>query len=414
MGNSRLAGLLQKHGLESPPSLRSITIGALAFIVILTGASVWITQKEQDADSAVAHTMQNEDRLSAVLSLMQDAEIGQRGYLLTTNQVYLDPYTKAVDAIGGQLDQLEKGVADNPQQNSNIAVLRSLIVQKLSELRQTVQRRREGDEAGADAVLRSGQGVALMDGIRNILARMRAEEERLMATRAYQARRSAFSMEATIIGLALIAAVLALIALRSTMRRARSAEALRDELMARLNRKLLAVMAADVVGYSRMMEGDEVRTLSRLRRAREGIDQIIKSQGGSIVTTAGDSILAAFDSALSAVDCAVEIQKALAANNADVPENQRLTLRIGINVGDVIVQDGDIFGDTVNVAARLEPLADPGGICVSRAVRDHVRKQRALSFDDLGFQSVKNIAEPVSTFRIRFEDQPPSALAISH
>ena len=115
----------------------------------------------------------------------------------------------------------------------------------------------------------------------------------------------------------------------------------------------------------------------------------------------------------SAIDCAVEIQGAMAADNGELPEEQHLMFRIGINVGDVIVQDGDVFGDTVNVAARLEPMADPGGICISRAVRDHIRKQRHLSFDDLGFLKVKNIAHPVSAFRVRFDPKVQVVEALS-
>ena len=270
----------------------------------------------------------------------------------------------------------------------------------MSELRQTVERRRAGDAAGALGILQAGQGKMLMDGVRDVVARMRAEEERLLAQRTVQARHSAIRLEAAIVGLALIAAILALIALRTMTHRARSAEATRDELLARFDRRLLAVMAADVVGYSRMMEGDEALTLTRLRDARVRIDGLIARHGGSIVSTAGDSVLAVFESALAAVDCAVEVQRMLSDERQAAGTGQSLALRIGINVGDVIVHDGDVFGDTVNVAARLEPLAEPGGICVSRAVRDHVRKQRRLTFEDLGFRTVKNIAQPVSVFSI--------------
>ncbi len=282
-------------------------------------------------------------------------------------------------------------------------MLRPLIAERLSELRQTVQRRRAGDAPGAIADVRTGQGRVLMEGIREVLSRMRNEEERLRKTQAFMARRAAFRVEAAVVGLALVAAVSALIGLRSTLRRARSAEASRDELLARMDRKLMAVMAADVVGYSGLMEQDEAGTLARLREYRENIDRLIADHGGTIVGTSGDGILAAFESALSAVDSAVAIQRALTAGNSGLPQHQRLQFRIGINVGDVIVQEGDIFGDTVNVAARLEPLADPGGICISRAVRDHVRKQAGLSFDDLGFKKVKNIVRPVSAYRVRFE-----------
>ncbi len=405
-----MARVWQTGSTETPPLARlgrairpfvgPVTAAAALFAFILIAASVWIAGRERDADDAVAHTVRNEARLATVQSLLQDAELGQRGYLLTGDTFYLDPYTRAVEAIGGELDLLEAGVDDDPRQTGNLSVLRALAAQKLSELRQTVDRRRGGDEAGAVAVLRSGQGKILMDGIRDVLGHMRSEEEENMTVRAEQARRSAFRMEATIMALALLSAVLAAVALRGTLRRARSAEASRDELLARLDRKLMAVLAADVVGYSRLMEGDEALTLSRLTAIRDRVDPLIAQHGGAIVTTAGDSILAAFGSALAAVDCAVAIQTHLARKD----EASGLTLRIGINVGDVIQQGGDIFGDTVNVASRLESLAEPGGICVSRAVRDHVAKQRRFAFDDLGPQEVKNIAEPVSTFRIRLGD----------
>ena len=311
--------------------------------------------------------------------------------------------TGALSGLGASVESLAVGVSDNRRQDGNVAVLRSLAAQKLSELRQTVERRRAGDEAAAVAVLRNGQGKVLMDGVRDVLERMRVEEESLMTVRANQARRAGFVLEMMVIGLALLTALLGVIAVRASLRRARSAEASRDELLQHLDRKLLAIMAADIVGYSRMMEGDETQTLSRLKDVRDRIDPIIASHSGSIVTTAGDSVLVAFASALSAIDCAVEIQGAMAADNEELPEAEHLMFRIGINVGDVIVQDGDVFGDTVNVAARLEPMADPGGICISRAVRDHIRKQRHLTFDDLGFLKVKNIAHPVSAFKVRFD-----------
>ncbi|MBP1858512.1 CHASE3 domain-containing protein [Rhizobium herbae] len=395
--------VIRRIGYEAGQNLRLITAGTVIFIVLLLLASFWVSKKGQEADEAVAHTVHNERLISVVQSQLQDAEIGQRGYLLTGDSFYLEPYDKAISAINASVEALGNGVADNRRQDGNIAVLRSLTTQKLSELRQTVERRRSGDEAAAVSVLRGGQGKVLMDGVRDVLERMRTEEESLMTVRANQARRAGFVLEMMVIGLALLTALMGVIAVRATLRRARSAEASRDELLQHLDRKLLAIMAADIVGYSRMMEGNEARTLSRLKDVRDRIDPIIASHGGSIVTTAGDSVLVAFASALSAIDCAVEIQGSMATDNAELPEDQHLMFRIGINVGDVIVQDGDVFGDTVNVAARLEPMADPGGICISRAVRDHIRKQRHLSFDDLGFLTVKNIAHPVSAFRVRFE-----------
>jgi class 3 adenylate cyclase len=399
----RASTVIRRVGYEAGQNLRVLTIGAAVFMVLLVAFSFWVSTKGKQADEAVAHTVGNERLISVIQSQLQDAEIGQRGYLLTGDLFYLEPYDRAIAALTDSLEKLGNGVSDNRRQDGNIAVLRSLATQKLSELRQTVERRRAGDEAAAVSVLRGGQGKVLMDGVRDVLQRMRTEEENLMTVRANQARRAGIVLEIMVVGLALFIAVMGLVVVRATLRRARSAEASRDELLAHFDRKLLAIMAADIVGYSRMMEGNETETLSRLQMVRDRIDPIIATHSGSIVTTAGDSVLAAFSSALSAIDCAVEIQVAMAADNTDQPEGQRLMFRIGLNVGDVIVQNGDVFGDTVNVAARLEPMAEPGGICISRAVRDHVRKQRPFSFDDLGFLNVKNIAHPVSAFKVRFE-----------
>ena len=167
----------------------------------------------------------------------------------------------------------------------------------------------------------------------------------------------------------------------------------------RLERKLVAILAADVEGYSRHMERDEAATLATLSAHRAIVDELVNSHNGRITGTAGDSVLAEFASVVEAVDCAVKIQDALATANEDLPEEHRLWFRIGINVGDVMVKDGDIFGDGVNIAARLETLAMPGGICISRGVRDHVRKMGRFAFEDLGEQSVKNIEQPIRAFR---------------
>jgi class 3 adenylate cyclase len=365
------------------------------------GASYMISQRERLAQQAVAHTIGNERMLSVLQSLLQDAEIGQRGYLITQDRAYLEPYEAAVSALEKSMDDLARGLSDNARQDGNVAVLRTLVAQKLSELRQSIARQRDGDTAGALAIMKSGQGKMLMDGVRDALKTMRVEESNQRMQRVAEARLAGARMEMVVFALALLTAVFALVAARATMRRARSAELTRDELLSRLDRRLLAIMAADVVGYSRLMEGDETKTLTRLKVVRERIDPIIESHSGTIVTTAGDSVLAAFASALSAIDCALEIQRTIAEENATVTDDARLMFRIGINVGDVVVQDGDVFGDTVNVAARLESLAEPGAICISRTVRDHIRKQRSLTFDDLGFQRVKNIAQPISAFRVR-------------
>src|SRR5437588_6883023 len=166
-----------------------------------------------------------------------------------------------------------------------------------------------------------------------------------------------------------------------------------------VERRLAAIMAADVVGYSRLMGGDEVGTLRALRTHRsELIDPTIASRRGRIVKTTGDGLLAEFPSAVEAVACAITIQRGLASRNLSIAEEKRLTFRIGINIGDIIIEANDIFGDGVNVAARLESLCEPGGVCISRAVRDQIRDKLPVSFEDLGEQAVKNIARPVRVF----------------
>jgi adenylate cyclase len=172
-----------------------------------------------------------------------------------------------------------------------------------------------------------------------------------------------------------------------------------------LERKLVAILAADVASYSRMMEVDEEGTLAILSDFRLVTDRLISQHEGRICGTAGDSILAAFGSALAAVQCAIDIQKELAESNEALEADRRMQFRIGINVGDVMVKDGDIFGDGVNIAARLEGLADPGGICISRGIHDHVMKKLPFEFEDLGEQSVKNIAQPVRVFRLVLDGQ---------
>src|SRR6478672_296086 len=173
----------------------------------------------------------------------------------------------------------------------------------------------------------------------------------------------------------------------------------------RLDRKLVAILAADIEGFSSHMERDEGGTLAVLSSHRLIIDSSIAEFGGRITSTAGDSVLAEFASVVSVINCAVQIQDLLASENAKLDEAQRLFLRIGINVGDVMMKDGDIFGDGVNIAARLESLAEPGGICVSRGVREHLRKH-PIAFADLGEQKVRNIAQPVRAFKVRMGEEP--------
>src|ERR1700741_2198827 len=154
---------------------------------------------------------------------------------------------------------------------------------------------------------------------------------------------------------------------------------------ARVERRLAAVMAVDVAGYSRLMGADEEGTLAALKAIRRELgDPKVKEHRGRIVKTTGDGLLIEFASVVDAVRCAVDVQREMAERNADVPSDRRLEFRIGINVGDIIKDGRDIYGDGVNVAARLEALAEPGGICVSRVVREQVRDTLQLSFEDIG------------------------------
>src|SRR6516162_6777883 len=166
----------------------------------------------------------------------------------------------------------------------------------------------------------------------------------------------------------------------------------------KISRRLVAVFAADVEGYSRLMGADEVGTLKGLTERRAILDRLIEEHGGRIANTAGDSVLAEFGSAVDAVQCAVDAQTALAEANSSLPPEQRINFRIGIHVGDVMVRAGDLFGDGVNIAARLQALAQPGGICVSGETYGQVRKVVPIAFTDLGAQQVKNIEEPVRAY----------------
>ena len=165
---------------------------------------------------------------------------------------------------------------------------------------------------------------------------------------------------------------------------------------ARVERRLAAILAADVAGYSRLIEADEEGTLGRLKALRAAlIDPKIAGHKGRIVKTTGDGLLVEFASVVDALRCAAEVQTALAERNAPLPQDRRIEFRVGINVGDIVVEDGDIFGDGVNVAARLEGLAEPGGICVSARVREDAAGKLDLAFEDMGEQALKNIARPV-------------------
>jgi adenylate cyclase len=184
----------------------------------------------------------------------------------------------------------------------------------------------------------------------------------------------------------------------------------------RVERRLAAILAADVAGYSRLMGADEEGTLAALKaHMRAVVNPKITEHRGRIVKTTGDGLLVEFASIVDAVRCAVDIQRQMGERNAVVPTDRRIEFRIGLNVGDIIIDDKDIYGDGVNIAARLEALAEPGGICVSRVVRDQVRDKLDFSFEDMGERQVKNIARPVRTHRVRL-DSPidgPSGAAVA-
>jgi adenylate cyclase len=168
----------------------------------------------------------------------------------------------------------------------------------------------------------------------------------------------------------------------------------------KVSRRLVAVFAADVEGYSRLMGSDEVGTLKGLTERRAILDKFIGDHGGRIANTAGDSVLAEFGSAVDAVQCAVEAQKTLAEANSGIAADRRISFRIGIHVGDVMVRGGDLFGDGVNIAARLQSIAEPGGVCVSNTTYEQVRKVLPITFADLGAQHVKNIQEPIRAYQV--------------
>jgi adenylate cyclase len=178
------------------------------------------------------------------------------------------------------------------------------------------------------------------------------------------------------------------------------------------NRKLVAVVMADVVGYSRLMGRDESGTHARLRELRERIVSKAHALGGRLVKTAGDGFLLEFASATAALRWAIDVQRELAARNAGVADDAKLELRIGINLGDIIVEGDDIIGDGVNVAARLESIAEPGGICVASAIWEQVHEDLGVEFVDGGEQYVKNISKPVHVYRVSVADGARAAAVV--
>jgi class 3 adenylate cyclase/pimeloyl-ACP methyl ester carboxylesterase len=172
-----------------------------------------------------------------------------------------------------------------------------------------------------------------------------------------------------------------------------------------MQRRLAAILAADVVGYSRLMGADEIGTIKSLKsHRRELVDSGIAEHHGRIVKTTGDGMLVEFASVVDAVGCAVSIQRSMVRRNAAIPAEKRIIFRIGINVGDIIIDGDDIFGDGVNIAARLETLCEPGGVCISRAANDQIRDKLSIAFADLGEQAVKNISRAVGVFGLAAKD----------
>src|SRR5919108_4733275 len=176
-----------------------------------------------------------------------------------------------------------------------------------------------------------------------------------------------------------------------------------------MERKLAAIFSTDAKGFSRLMGEDEVATIRTLTAYRELMATLIAQHRGRVVDSPGDNLLAEFASTVEAVECAVAIQRELRLRNAALPLHRRMEFRIGINLGDVLVEGERIYGDGVNIAARLEGLAEAGGLCISGTVYDQVKNKLALDYEDLGAQAVKNIAEPVRVYRVRIEPKAPES-----
>jgi class 3 adenylate cyclase len=175
----------------------------------------------------------------------------------------------------------------------------------------------------------------------------------------------------------------------------------------RVERRLAAILSADVAGYSRLMGIDEPGTARALREHRDAMMPIFTSHGGRLVKTAADGMLLEFPSVVAAVDCAIALQKLMAERNAEAGEDRRMLFRIGVNLGDILIEDGNVLGDGVNIAARLEGVAQPGGICISGSVFDQVQGKVSADFVDLGEPVLKNIARPIRVYAVKSTDGLP-------
>lgn len=182
----------------------------------------------------------------------------------------------------------------------------------------------------------------------------------------------------------------------------------------KVKRRLTSVLCADVKSYSRLMEADEVGTLATLRHYRDAMAALAERHDGRIVKTWGDAVIAEFPSVVEAVQCAVEIQSELSTRNRELPESRQMWFRVGINLGDVMVEGEEIYGEGVNIAARLQELAEPGGIMISGPVYQQVRNKLTIAFDYVGDQPFKNISEPVASYRVMLDGETPRAGFAAH
>jgi adenylate cyclase len=179
----------------------------------------------------------------------------------------------------------------------------------------------------------------------------------------------------------------------------------------KVKRRLTSILCADVKSYSRLMENDETRTIGTLRQYRAAMDALVERHDGRTINTWGDAVIAEFSSVVEAVLCAIEVQRELASRNRELPEAEQMWFRIGINLGDVMVENDDLYGEGVNIAARLQELAEPGGILISGPVYDMVRNKMSVGFEHLGQQAVKNVTEPVISYRIVLDGDGRPAMA---